>query len=49
MLYRAVTTDEVRSLLDSDPHDTGKLATVRSDGRPRVAPVWLPPVRTGRS
>jgi Pyridoxamine 5'-phosphate oxidase len=29
------------SLLDSGPLHTGKLATVRADGRPRVAPAWF--------
>ncbi len=41
MPYHPITPDEVRSLLDSDPPHTGKLATVRADGRPHVAPVWF--------
>src|SRR4051812_20296994 len=32
--------DEVRAFLMSTPPHTGKLATVRADGRPHVAPVW---------
>ena len=41
MPYHLITPDEVRSLLGSDPPHTGKLATVRADGRPHVAPVWF--------
>jgi PPOX class probable F420-dependent enzyme len=41
MPYHAISPAEVRSLLDSDPPHTGKLATVRSDGRPHIAPVWF--------
>jgi hypothetical protein len=33
-------TAEVRDFLASSPPRTGKLATVRADGRPHVAPVW---------
>ncbi len=33
--------DEVVAFLDSVPARTGKLATVRADGRPHVAPVWF--------
>jgi PPOX class probable F420-dependent enzyme len=32
---------EVRAFLDALPARTGKLATVRADGRPHVAPVWF--------
>src|ERR1700734_2686488 len=32
---------QVRSLLASDPPRTGKLATVRLNGTPHVAPVWF--------
>lgn len=35
-----MTDDEVRAFLTADPPHTGKLATVRADGRPHVAPVW---------
>jgi hypothetical protein len=31
---------EVRAFLAGPPVHTGKLATVRADGRPHVAPVW---------
>ena len=31
---------EVRHFLTVSPPRTGKLATVRADGRPHVAPVW---------
>jgi hypothetical protein len=41
MPYHLITPDEVRSLLDSDPPHTGKLATARADGRPHLAPVWF--------
>jgi PPOX class probable F420-dependent enzyme len=33
--------DEVRAFLTSMPPHTGKVATVRADGRPHVAPVWF--------
>jgi PPOX class probable F420-dependent enzyme len=36
-----MTTDEVRAFLAGLPARTGKLATVRADGRPHVAPVWV--------
>jgi hypothetical protein len=35
-----MTDDEIRSFLTALPARTGKLATVRADGRPHVAPVW---------
>lgn len=35
-----MTDGEVRAFLTADPPHTGKLATVRADGRPHVAPVW---------
>jgi hypothetical protein len=41
MTYHAITPPEVRALLESDPPHTGKLATVRADGRPHVAPIWF--------
>jgi hypothetical protein len=31
---------QVTAFLAAEPPHTGKLATVRSDGRPHVAPVW---------
>ena len=33
--------DEVAVFLGSLPARTGKLATVRADGRPHVAPIWF--------
>jgi PPOX class probable F420-dependent enzyme len=35
-----MTDTEVRAFLMSDPPHTGKLATVRKDGSPHVAPIW---------
>ena len=32
---------EALALLASDPPHTGKLATVRIDGSPHVAPIWF--------
>ncbi len=39
MPYHPMTDEEVRALLTALPARTGKLATVRADGRPHVAPV----------
>ena len=33
--------DEVVSFLERLPARTGKLATVRADGRPHIAPIWF--------
>ena len=41
MPSHAMSTDEIRVFLDALPARTGKLATVRADGRPHVAPVWV--------
>jgi PPOX class probable F420-dependent enzyme len=35
-----MTDTQVTAFLASEPPRTGKLATVRADGRPHVAPVW---------
>ena len=35
-----MTADEMRAFLLGTPR-TGKLATVREDGRPHIAPVWF--------
>ena len=35
-----MVSDEVVAFLDALPARTGKLATVRADGRPHVAPIW---------
>jgi PPOX class probable F420-dependent enzyme len=41
MPYSRMSDDEVREFINGgDPPHTGKLATVRADGRPHVAPVW---------
>jgi PPOX class probable F420-dependent enzyme len=41
MPYSRMSDDEVREFITGgDPPHTGKLATVRADGRPHVAPVW---------
>jgi PPOX class probable F420-dependent enzyme len=36
-----MSDEEVRAFLTSDPPHTGKLATVRKDGSPHVAPIWF--------
>ena len=40
MPYHRMSEDEVAAFVRSTPPHTGKLATVRADGRPHVAPVW---------
>jgi PPOX class probable F420-dependent enzyme len=40
MGYRPMNGEEVRAILTARPPHTGKLATVRADGRPHLAPVW---------
>jgi PPOX class probable F420-dependent enzyme len=40
MPYHPMTDEEVHTFLTTVPARTGKLATVRADGRPHVAPVW---------
>ena len=40
MPYRPMSGQQVRAFLATSPPRTGKLATVRADGRPHVAPVW---------
>jgi hypothetical protein len=40
MPYRPMTDTQVNAFLASEPPHTGKLATVRADGSPHVAPVW---------
>jgi PPOX class probable F420-dependent enzyme len=39
--YHPMSRDELVALLTSVPAHTAKLATVRADGRPHVAPVWF--------
>ncbi len=41
MPYHPMTDDELVALLTSVPAHTGKLATLRADGRPHVAPIWF--------
>jgi hypothetical protein len=41
MSAHKMSDDEVWTFLDSTPPHTGKLATVRADGRPHVAPIWF--------
>lgn len=41
MPSHAMNTDEIRAFLEALPARTAKLATVRADGRPHVAPVWV--------
>ncbi|HXQ59819.1 MAG TPA: PPOX class F420-dependent oxidoreductase [Acidimicrobiales bacterium] len=36
-----MSDDEAWAFLGSSPPHTGKLATVRADGRPHVAPIWF--------
>jgi len=40
MSYRPMSEQEVHAFLAALPARTGKLATVRADGSPHVAPVW---------
>ena len=40
MPYHSMSEVEVRAFLTALPARTGKLATVRADGRPHIAPVW---------
>jgi PPOX class probable F420-dependent enzyme len=35
-----MSDERVRAFLASAPPHTGKLATVRADGRPHLAPIW---------
>jgi PPOX class probable F420-dependent enzyme len=41
MPYHPMSHDELVALLTSVPAHTGKLATVRADGRPHVVPIWF--------
>ena len=40
MSSHTLTDTRVVAFLAAEPPHTGKLATVRADGRPHVAPVW---------
>ena len=39
-MARAMDSDEVAAFLEASPARTGKLASVRADGRPHIAPIW---------
>jgi PPOX class probable F420-dependent enzyme len=39
--FHPMTQDELVAFLEYLPGRTGKLATVRADGRPHVAPIWF--------
>jgi PPOX class probable F420-dependent enzyme len=43
----AMDDEEVAAFLEELPARTGKLATVRADGRPHVAPIWFALDRSG--
>jgi hypothetical protein len=36
-----MSDEELLAFLEGDPPHTAKLATVRADGRPHVAPIWF--------
>jgi PPOX class probable F420-dependent enzyme len=38
---RVMSEEEWKAFLTAEPPRTGKLATVRKDGRPHVAPIWF--------
>ena len=40
-MAHTMTDDEVVAFLDALPARTAKLATVRADGRPHLAPIWI--------
>jgi PPOX class probable F420-dependent enzyme len=40
MADQRMTEEEVRAFLIGVPAHTGKVATMRADGRPHIAPVW---------
>ncbi len=39
-MAHAMDGDEVVAFLEALPARTGKLASVRADGRPHIAPIW---------
>jgi len=45
-MAHAMDLDEVAAFLDGLPARTGKLASVRADGRPHIAPIWFALDRT---
>ena len=40
-MARPMNDDELLAFLTGEPKHTAKLATVRADGRPHVAPIWF--------
>ena len=40
-MAHAMSDDEVATFLEAMPARTAKLATVRADGRPHIAPIWF--------
>ena len=40
-MTHAMSDDEVAEFLEAMPARTAKLATVRADGRPHIAPIWF--------
>lgn len=40
-LMHVMSEEEWKAFLTAEPPHTGKLATVRKDGRPHVAPIWF--------
>jgi PPOX class probable F420-dependent enzyme len=41
MPHHPMSNEELRTFLTGQPAHTAKLATVRADGRPHVAPIWF--------
>lgn len=41
MSHRPMSNQEILEFLNAEPARTGKLATVRANGGPHVAPVWF--------
>jgi PPOX class probable F420-dependent enzyme len=41
MAYHRMTDDEAWAFMTVDPPRTAKCATVRADGSPHVAPIWV--------
>ena len=41
MPYHPMSRDQLVAFITGEPPHTGKLATVRADGRPHVAPIWF--------
>src|SRR3954454_24505707 len=41
MASHSMSREEIVAFLATDPPHTAKVATVRADGRPHVAPVWF--------